>query len=84
MANKNGTKIITKDLIIYLGKIILSAVLMAEIVLIINLGLNKIFAGGMIKDIIRMVIGALSGVIVYFSVTMLFKANEIKSLLKKE
>lgn len=54
---------------------------MAEIVIIINLGLNKILFGGMIKDIIRMAIGAVSGVVVYFIVTMLFNANELKTLL---
>lgn len=84
MANKNGTKIITKDLVIYLGKIILSTVLMSEIVIIINMGLSKVLFGGIIKDVIRMVIGAFSGVIVYFGTTILFKANEIKGLLKKD
>lgn len=57
---------------------------MAEIVIIINIGLNKVLFGGIIKDIIRMLIGAASGIIVYLVVTMLFKANELKDLLKKD
>ena len=57
---------------------------MAEIVIIINIGLAKVLFGGIIKDIIRMIIGAISGVMVYMGVTMLFKVNEIKSLLKKD
>ena len=84
MLNKKETKIITKDLIIYIIKIILSAVLMAEIVIIINLGLKEILFGNIIKNIIRMIIGAILGVLVYFGVTILFGANELKTLLKKE
>lgn len=52
---------------------------MAEIVIIINIELNQILVGGMIKDIIRMGIGAVSGVIVYFGITFLLKVNEIKT-----
>ena len=50
----------------------------------INLELNKILIGGILKDIIRMMIGALSGVIIYFVFTILFKVNELKGLLKKD
>lgn len=56
---------------------------MAEIVIMLNLGLNKILFGSIIKDIIRMIIGAISGIIAYFSITILLKSNEIKTLLKK-
>ena len=57
---------------------------MAELVIIIDMGLSKILSDGMIKDIIRMGIGAISGVIIYFGLTMYFKANELKSVLNKE
>lgn len=83
IANRKQSKIINKELLIYLLKIILSAVLMAEIVIIIDFGLNYILYGTMLKDIIRMMIGAFSGIIVYFVVTMLFNANELKTLFKK-
>lgn len=84
MANKNNIKIITKDLIVYMIKIFLLAFLMAEIVIIINLMLSNVLFGGIIKDIVRILIGAVIGVISYFILTMLFDANELKGLLKKD
>ena len=57
---------------------------MAGIVIIINLSLSKILFGSMIKNIVRMLIGALFGVVTYFIVTMILKVNELKSILKNK
>ena len=83
-SNRNHVKIFNKELVIYLAKIAISAVVMAVVVILVDFGLNNFLYGSLIKNIIRMVIGALSGVLVYFAVTMLLKANELKELLKKE
>lgn len=83
VTNKKQTKIISRDLLIYIGKIVISAILMAEIVIMINFVLNKILVGSMIKNIIRMIIGAISGIVTYFVMTLILKANEVKTLLKK-
>ena len=83
VANKKQTKIISRDLLIYIGKIVLATILMAEIVILVNSLLNKVLIGSMIKDITRMIIGAISGIITYFVMTIVLKANEIKTLLKK-
>ena len=84
LANKNKIKLINKELIIYLLKILFSALIMAGVVVLVNLELNKLLFGGMIKDIIRMLIGAFLGVVIYFAVTIFLKVNELKSLFKKD
>lgn len=47
----------------------------------INFGLKEVLEGGMVKDIIRMGIGAIIGIVVYFALTMVLKVNDIKKII---
>lgn len=84
MSRKNNMKIVKKELIYYLLKIFASACIMAVCVILINNKLEKILFNGMIKNIIRMGIGASSGVVIYFAITIFLKVNEFKTLMKKD
>jgi len=84
IANKKEKGLINKDLIFYILKVVVSAIIMFLTVTIINNVLKDFFNGTLILEIVRMVIGALLGVITYFVATMLFKVNEFKSILSKE
>lgn len=77
MSNKN-VKIITKELGIFVAKIIVSALVMGVVVYLLNLYLVAL----PIISIFRMIVGAAIGVITYYLMTYLLNANEIK-LFKK-
>lgn len=77
MSNKN-VKIITKELGIFVAKIIISALVMGVVVYLLNLYLVTL----PIISIFRMIVGAAIGVITYYLMTYLLNANEIK-LFKK-
>ena len=53
-------------------------------VVVINEWLEDILTGTLVLNIIRMIIGALIGVIVYFVITMLLKVNQIKDLISQK
>lgn len=80
LANKKESKIISKELGIYILKVLLSAILMSVIVNLVNLALKDIIAGSILLDILRMFIGAICGVISYFIITIIFKINEFKKI----
>ena len=77
MANKN-VKIITKELGTFIAKVVISALVMGGVVYLLN---NYLQASSLI-NIFRMIIGAAMGVVTYYLMTYLLKANEIK-LFKK-
>lgn len=84
LANKKEKGIINKELLFFVAKVAISALIMAIIVVLVNIGLKNILTGTLIKEILRMIIGAASGVIAYFVVTMLLKVNQFKELLKSK
>lgn len=84
LANKKEKGIVNRELLIYIAKIAISAIGMAIVVVITNIFLNNSLQGGLILDIVRMVIGAGIGCVVYFALTMLLKVNEFKNLIKKK
>ena len=83
MLNKNEKGIVNKELLIYLGKIAISAVGMVALVVVVNIFLNNCLQGNLFLDILRMCIGAGIGVIAYFVFTMILKVNEFKNMIKK-
>ncbi len=82
LANKKDKGIISRELFIYIGKIALCTICMALIVILVNVGLKYVLTGSLIANILRMLIGATSGVVSYFVITMVFKVNQIKELIK--
>lgn len=79
MANRKD-KIISSDFLIALGKILLSALAMGIVVILIN---NYLLSIGLAK-ILRMIIGAAIGVVMYYATTYLFKVDEIKILGRRK
>jgi len=84
IANRKTKGIVSKDLVQYIGKITIAAVGMILVVLGINYGLEKVLAGSLLKNLIRMVLGAGIGVIFYIALTTLLKVNELKGLFRKK
>lgn len=82
IANKKQKGIINKDLLLYITKIAISAIIMAVIVYLFNILLKNIITGSLMSDILRMFIGASVGILCYFIVTIALKVNEFKSLFK--
>ena len=82
LANKKDKGIINKDLLLFIGKVVVSAICMTGVVIIVNSCLKNILADSLLFDIVRMCVGAASGVISYFVITALLKVNQIKELIK--
>lgn len=83
IANRKNKGIISRELMEYLGKVIISALVMFIIVFVVNVGLEKILSENIIQDLARMAIGAITGVASYMVLTAFLKVNELKELIKK-
>lgn len=83
IANRKNKGIISRELMEYLVKVIISALVMFIIVFVVNVGLEKILSENIIQDLVRMAIGAITGVASYMVLTALLRVNEIKELIKK-
>lgn len=84
LANRKTKGIVSKDLLKYIGKILVSALGMIGIVWLWNRDLETMLSGSMVKDLIRMLTGAGLGVIFYMAVTTLWKVNLLQELVKKK
>ncbi|MBR6253292.1 MAG: murein biosynthesis integral membrane protein MurJ [Clostridia bacterium] len=76
--NFKYSKVITKDLLIYILKIGLATVCMGVLVYAIDFALQDYLVGTMIKNIIRLAIGGGVGVGFYFALAHLLKLNAFK------
>ena len=81
--NKNYVGVLNKEIFKYVLKIIISTLIMAVVVIFVNNGLSHILDRGFIKDILRVSVGAIVGVITFFVTTNAVKANEFLNLIKK-
>ena len=81
LANKSNKGILNKELLIYIGKILVSAICMGIGVVVVNECLKNVLTGALLLNIVRMLIGAVVGVVSYFMITMLLKVNQIKDLI---
>lgn len=77
VANHKEKKIISKDLIITILKMLISAIVMGAIVYVVNNYLNLVFEYTFVMNLIRMFIGAVVGVVIYYILTSLLKVNEL-------
>lgn len=77
-AYKQQKQILNKDLIVCLLKMFACAIAMGAVVFVLNKLLSKILIGGLIKNIVRMLIGASVGFVFYYVLTMLLNINELK------
>lgn len=77
VANHNQKGILNKEIIITIFKMVACALVMGIFVYLLNNLLIGFLAGSIIKNIIRMVIGAGVGVALYYMLTVFFKINEI-------
>lgn len=68
--------IITKEIVISVVKILISSIVMTFIVIGTNTLLGDVLSGTMIKNLLRVCIGAGIGVIVYFALTYVLKENQ--------
>lgn len=76
-ANRKEKKIVTKELITRLLKMLLSALVMGIVVYLANSYLSLIIANTWIGNVVRMIIGAIIGVVVYYILTLIFNVNEL-------
>ncbi len=76
-ANRKEKKIVTKELITSLLKMLLSAFVMGIVVYLANSYLSLIIANTWIGNVVRMIIGAIIGVVVYYILTLIFNVNEL-------
>ena len=79
--NKKEKGILSKDLLIHFGKVVISTIIMAFAVIGINGLLVGVLENNLTMHIIRMIIGAVCGLITYFILTACLKVNEFKILL---
>mgnify|MGYP003290253276 CR=1 FL=1 len=76
-ANIQTKGILSKDFIISFVKILISSGIMALAVVILNNILIGVMPQSMIMDIVRMLVGATVGVVIYYICAMLFKLSEV-------
>ena len=78
--NHKYTKIINKNLLTYIGKILITTFCMSVLVYGLNYILQDYLAGTLIKNIIRLAIGGGVGVIFYFALAYVLKLNAFKEI----
>lgn len=83
IANRKNKGTISRELVVYIGKIIISALVMFIVVFVVNVGLERVFESTMIYKLIKMTIGASVGIVSYMILTSVLKVNELKELIKK-
>lgn len=76
LANKENKGIISKDLVFFILKVGLSALLMTLVVNLVNGLLINAFDNTMLYNLLRMVIGAVVGFATYFITTLVLGVNE--------
>ena len=81
--NKYQSGILNKDLFKYVFKIVVSSVCMILVVFGINTLMGSILTASFVNDIIRVGVGAVGGIIIYFVLTYILKVNEFKNILSK-
>ena len=77
MANKKQRGILSKEILLSFIKMLISAFAMGIIVYVLNNYLIIVFETTFIMNIVRMIIGAVIGVITYYILTSLLKVNEL-------
>lgn len=77
VANRKEKEIISKKLIIDILKMVFSALIMGLVVYIANNYLLLVIANTWIGNVVRMIIGATIGVVVYYILTLIFNVNEL-------
>lgn len=77
VANRKEKEIISKELMAGILKMLLSALVMGVIVYVANSYLTLIIANTWIGNVVRMIIGATIGVVVYYILTLIFNVNEL-------
>lgn len=79
-ANIHTKGIISKDLLFTMLKILASSCIMGLVVICINNWLVQIMSGTIIVDVIRMILGAIIGVVIYYICAIVFRLSEIVEL----
>lgn len=77
VASKKQKNIFSKELFITLIKMIICALFMSVVVYVLNKFLITIMQGSILINILRIGIGAVVGVVVYYISTIILKVNEI-------
>ena len=77
IANKKQKGIISKEILLSFIKMFIAAIVMGTVVYVLNNYLTLIFEVSFIMNIIRMIIGAVAGVITYYILATLLKVNEL-------
>lgn len=80
VANHKEKNIISKDLLSAILKMVFSAVIMGVVVYMSNYYLTLVLADTFIFNLIRMFIGAIIGVVVYYILTLILNVNEMNFL----
>ena len=83
IANRKNKGILSRELIEYIGRIIISGLVMFIIVFVVNRGLERIFESTIIYNLVKMAISASVGIVSYMILTSVLKVNELKELIKK-
>ena len=77
VANKKQKGILNKEIFIVFSKMTVAALIMGVSVVFVNNILLGILTENLLNNIIRMLVGGIVGILVYFSLTILFKINEL-------
>lgn len=78
VASKSQKSLLNKTVIISILKMFASAIMMGIVVYITNELLKNILFGNLVKNIIRMILGAGVGFAFYYALTMMLNVNELK------
>ncbi len=75
LIRKEHKGIFTKDIFVYISKILISAIIMGAVILGLNYLLDS-FTGSFINNLIRVAIAGGAGIVIYFLITYIFKCNQ--------
>ncbi len=78
--NFKYTRVITKDLLIYILKIMLSSFCMGVVVFVIDVTSKDYLSGTLINNLIRLAIGGGAGMALYFALAYVMKLNAFKEI----